>query len=236
MLKNREQYAPAVNVFIADAGRMGCELMAAALSRSKCKVAVVGYATNWEECRSGLGEAEADVAVIAAQLKEGATAGFDLAIEVREAYPNTNIVMMLDSIERSTVIEAFRSGASGIFSRDGSFELLCKCIHSVHQGQIWAGSRELRFLVEMLARRPSASASSSPKLPQSLTKREQGVVDLVAEGLTNRDISKQLNLSENTVRNYMFRIFNKVGTSNRLELALYALDQSKEEASGNPAV
>jgi DNA-binding NarL/FixJ family response regulator len=58
-----------------------------------------------------------------------------------------------------------------------------------------------------------------------LTKREQGVVHLVAEGLTNRDISQQLNLSEHTVRNYLFRIFNKVGTSNRLELALYAIDR-----------
>jgi DNA-binding NarL/FixJ family response regulator len=52
----------------------------------------------------------------------------------------------------------------------------------------------------------------------------------VADGLTNRDISEQLNLSENTVRNYLFRIFNKVGTSNRLELALYSMNQRKEES------
>jgi DNA-binding NarL/FixJ family response regulator len=58
-----------------------------------------------------------------------------------------------------------------------------------------------------------------------LTKREQGVVHLVAEGMTNRDISHELKLSEHTVRNYLFRIFNKVGTSNRLELALYAIDR-----------
>ena len=61
--------------------------------------------------------------------------------------------------------------------------------------------------------------------PGLLTKREEGVFHLVAEGLTNRDISHQLNLSEHTVRNYLFRIFNKVGTSNRLELALYAIDR-----------
>jgi DNA-binding CsgD family transcriptional regulator len=61
--------------------------------------------------------------------------------------------------------------------------------------------------------------------PGLLTKREEGVVHLVAEGMTNRDISQQLKLSEHTVRNYLFRIFNKVGTSNRLELALYAIDR-----------
>ena len=67
--------------------------------------------------------------------------------------------------------------------------------------------------------------SITPRGSGLLTKREEGVVHLVAEGLTNRDISQQLNLSEHTVRNYLFRIFNKVGTSNRLELALYAIDR-----------
>jgi two-component system nitrate/nitrite response regulator NarL len=58
-----------------------------------------------------------------------------------------------------------------------------------------------------------------------LTKQEQGIARLVSEGLTNRDIARQLSLSENTVRNYMFRIFDKLGTSNRVELALYAFHQ-----------
>ena len=58
-----------------------------------------------------------------------------------------------------------------------------------------------------------------------LTKQEQGIARLVAEGLTNRDIGRQMNLSENTVRNYMFRIFDKLGTSNRVELALYAVQR-----------
>ena len=77
--------------------------------------------------------------------------------------------------------------------------------------------------------RPSTpEAGRTPKL----TKREEGLVHLVAEGLTNCDISRQLNLSENTVRNYLFRIFNKLGTSNRLELALSAITQREGESSG----
>jgi two-component system nitrate/nitrite response regulator NarL len=236
MLKRREQSkrAPAVNVFIADASRMGCQLMAAALRRSRYKLAVVGYATNSEESRSGLAESEAHVAVIGAQLKEGAGAGFEVAREIRASHPSANVIMMLDSTDQATVVEAFRAGASGIFSRDESFELLCKCIHVVHQGQVWAGSKELRFLIDVLAQGSPTQAINS-RLPRSLTKREKGVVDLVAEGLTNRDISRQLNLSENTVRNYIFRIFNKVGTSNRLELALYALNRTEDDSKGNIA-
>jgi DNA-binding NarL/FixJ family response regulator len=81
---------------------------------------------------------------------------------------------------------------------------------------------ELRFVVDALG--SSAPARSIvPAAASLLTKREEGVVHLVAEGMTNRDISQRLHLSEHTVRNYLFRIFNKVGTSNRLELALYAI-------------
>jgi DNA-binding CsgD family transcriptional regulator len=66
-----------------------------------------------------------------------------------------------------------------------------------------------------------------------LTKREEELVQLVAEGLTNRDIARQLNLTEHTVRNYMFRIFNKLGTSNRLELALYVIKQRGASQGSN---
>jgi two-component system nitrate/nitrite response regulator NarL len=221
-----------VNVFIADATRMGCQLMAAAFGRSRYKLTVVGYATNSDELRSGLDKDEANIAVVGCQLREGSTAGFTLTREIRASHPKTNVILMLDSIERETVVESFRSGASGVFSRDEPFELLCKCIHVVHEGQVWAGSKELRFLIDALAKN-LPNQEVNPKLPKSLTKREKGVVHLVAEGLTNRDISRQLNLSEHTVRNYLFRIFNKVGTSNRLELALYALDRRAEDGQGD---
>ncbi len=94
----------------------------------------------------------------------------------------------------------------------------------VHRGGVWASSKELLFLIDALSPILPAKAIHL-KAPGSLTKREEGVVHLVAEGLTNRDISHELNLSEHTVRNYLFRIFNKVGTSNRVELALYAIER-----------
>jgi DNA-binding NarL/FixJ family response regulator len=83
----------------------------------------------------------------------------------------------------------------------------------------------MHFVIEALRSTQQPAKSVRLGRPGLLTKREEGVVHLVAEGLTNRDISHQLNLSEHTVRNYLFRIFNKVGTSNRLELALYAIDR-----------
>jgi len=111
------------------------------------------------------------------------------------------------------VVEGFRAGADGVFSRAETFEMLCKCIRTVGGGQIWANVSQQRFIIEALASgqpHPIKGANGT----NLLTKRENEVVRLVAEGLTNRGISRQMGLTEHTVRNYLFRIFNKLGTSN----------------------
>jgi len=216
--------AGTVKVFIADGSQMSCQLIAGAVRRGRYRTRVVGFATNAIGIREGLAKHEADVAVIGARLEEDDLAGFNVTQEILASSSKPSVIMILDSNKPTMVVEAFRAGASGIFSRDQSSELLCKCIHAVHKGQVWASSKELRFVIEALG--PALPAKSvGPRGLSLLTKREEGVVDLVAEGFTNRDISHQLNLSEHTVRNYLFRIFNKVGTSNRLELALYAIDR-----------
>jgi DNA-binding NarL/FixJ family response regulator len=218
--------AGAVRVFIADGSQLSCQLIAAAVRRGRYRTKVVGYATDAAGIREGLEENEADVAVIGARLEEEALVGFDITREILALRSKPSVIIILDSNKPAMVVEAFRAGASGIFSRDQSSELLCKCIHAVHQGQVWANSKELHFVIDALG--PSLPAKPiSLRGPGLLTKREEGVVHLVAEGMTNRDISQQLKLSEHTVRNYLFRIFNKVGTSNRLELALYAIDRKE---------
>jgi two-component system nitrate/nitrite response regulator NarL len=234
-MANRGERGLVLNVFIADATRMGCGLMAAALERSRYHLAVAGSSTDSDGFRSGIGNSSAgvDVALISAHLQDGPFAGFNLARDIRRSYPSTRIITLVDSIERSTVVEAFRSGATGILSREEPFETVCKCIHAVYQGQVWANSKAMQFALNALAQ--IGTDNDSPVAPKNskgravLTKREEGVVQLVSEGFTNRDISRQLRLSENTVRNYLFRIFNKVGTSNRLELALYVLNRKTKE-------
>jgi DNA-binding NarL/FixJ family response regulator len=212
---------------------MSSELMAAALRRTRYRMEVIGCTTDKAGIRSILSKKEASVALIGA-LKDGPKAAFDVTRELRVSFPGINIIMLLDSMERSAVLEAFRAGAVGILSRDEPFNVLCKCIQSVHHGQVWAGSKMLRFVLEALAQgSPISKLQRNPsKAPKTLlTKRERDIVNSVSEGLTNRDISRRLNLSEHTVRNYLFRIFNKVGTSNRLELALYALQPQRVNQS-----
>ena len=213
-----------VKVFIADGSQLSCQLIAAAVRRGRYRTRVVGFATDAIGIREGLEKNEADVAVIGARLEEEDLAGFHITREILASRSKPSVIIILDSNKPAMVVEAFRAGASGIFSRDQSSDLLCKCIHAVHKGQVWASSKELRFVIEALGTALPAKTIGARGMGL-LTKREEGVVDLVAEGLTNRDISQQLKLSAHTVRNYLFRIFNKVGTSNRLELALYAIDR-----------
>ena len=213
-----------VRVFIAESSSMACQLMARALQQDHQLISVVGFASESVEILKGLGDNPSDVALISADLRNGPTTGFRVVREARISYPDIRTVVLVDSPDRAVVVEGFRAGADGVFSRDQPFEMLCKCIRAVSGGQVWASSEQLRFIIEVIAKnepRPIRSVNGT----RLLTEREGELVQLVAEGLTNRDISRYLRLTEHTVRNYLFRIFNKLGTSNRLELALYVIKQ-----------
>jgi two-component system, NarL family, nitrate/nitrite response regulator NarL len=233
-MNNADMRTRGANVFIADSSHMGCQLMAAALRRSRNKLVVVGSATTIEAVRSAICNRKfnLDALVIACDLKDGPLSGLKIASEIRMTRPDTRIIALMDSSERETVVDAFRSGATGILSREQPFDILCKCINAVCQGEVWATSKELKFGLDALVQtKEVATRMKQDKTykDRTLTSREEGIVQLIAEGLTNRDISAQLKLSENTIRNYLFRIFNKLGTSNRLELALYAINRKRND-------
>ena len=213
----------AITVLIADESRMGCQLMAAAFGRSPYAMEVKALAVESSEVRSAVKEFHPDVAVISASLKDGPNAGIRTARELRISGSKTKFIVLIDASVRAVVIEAFRAGAQGVVCREDPFETLFRSIYVVHQGQVWINTNQQLFLIDYLLQTapPSISRVGGGSL---LTKREEGVVHLVSQGLTNREISHQLNLSEHTVRNYLFRIFNKLGTSTRVELALYATD------------
>ncbi len=139
------------------------------------------------------------------------------------AYPEVAKIFLLDTYDREVVVNAFRSGARGLFCfSQYPFRMLCKCIQSVHQGQVWANSEQLQYLVEGLSQVPSLHMVNSRGV-RLLSPREEQVVALVADGLSNREVARELCLSEHTVKKYLFRIFDKLGISSRVELVLYAL-------------
>jgi DNA-binding NarL/FixJ family response regulator len=138
-------------------------------------------------------------------------------------HPEIAKVLLLDVYDRDLTVNAFRSGARGLFCfAESPFRLLCKCIQSVHRGQVWANTQQLQYLLEVVAQVPSLRMVNS-RGTKLLTPREEQVVALVADGLSNRQVAEELNLSEHTVKKYVFRIFDKLGISSRVELVLYAV-------------
>jgi DNA-binding NarL/FixJ family response regulator len=223
----------AINTLVADATGMACQLMASAFQQSPYHIKVIALATDSLEVRNALNEFQPEVAVISAGLKDGPNMGLKTARELWVSGSKTKVIILIEASASRAVIEALRAGARGIIGRDEPFETLCKCICAVRQGQVWINSGQLLHLIDyMVQTAPAATVSVSGS--NYLTKREEGVVQLVAVGMTNRQISHELNLSENTVRNYLFRIFNKLGTSTRLELALYATHRRQLHGTSEP--
>jgi len=213
-----------IRVLVADGLAMSCQLLVEALLRNKGYDAV-GAATP-EEVIQALDRGRFDVVLISTNFSPDPLEGLRFVSEVRNLDHNVNIVILLDTLERSLVIEAFRCGAQGVFCRSGSFQALCKCIQCVYQGQVWASSAELEMVLEALVDPMPIESGGSPN-SRPLSKREEEIAHMVAEGFSNREISERLVLSEHTIKNYLFRVFEKLGVSTRVELTLYALKRGQ---------
>src|SRR5208337_801178 len=139
-------------------------------------------------------------------------------------------VMLLDSSKREAVLEAFRSGARGVLGRHESVEIFSKCLRRVHEGQIWANSEQVALLTHALASSHTVGAVDARGM-NLLSKRETEIVRSAAQGLTNREIAERFSLSPHTIKNCLFRIFDKLGVSNRVELLLMTMSQDHDAQS-----
>jgi two-component system, NarL family, nitrate/nitrite response regulator NarL len=203
-------------VLVTDRDSMGSQLLADALGRNRYEASAV-YS---DDLLSGIRARKTHLVVIGADLHSTPDRGLELASAVHQANPEILIVILLDQIDREYVINAFRSGACGVFCRRQSLTEFLTCVEHVQRGGIWTGKTETGYLLEALRNIPCPSVSSFGS-SALLTKRELQVVQCAAQGKTNKTIANELNLSEHTVKNYLFRSFEKLGVSSRVELLFY---------------
>jgi two-component system nitrate/nitrite response regulator NarL len=203
---------------------MDCQLLQTALQLVSRQFNVVSSAVSREQLFQCFSRGNLDVALISADLEGSTSAGLDVLPELHASYPQVPIVMLLSTGQKETIVRAFRGGAKGVFCRTaGKLDMLGKCIRSVHEGQIWATSEQLHYVLSNLVISPIRARSVTGK--NLLTQREIEVAALVAEGLPNREVAQRLGISEHTVSNYLFRMYNKLGISSRVELVLYVTNQ-----------
>ncbi len=131
-------------------------------------------------------------------------------------------VLLTAAIDQDETITALQFGARGVILKESATQLLYRCLQAVMADEYWVGHERVHDIVQHLGvatRRAAETATPA----QMLTRRELQIVSAVVEGASNREIGQQFGLSEQTVKNHLSHIFDKVGVSNRLELALYAI-------------
>jgi len=213
---------PAVHVLVADSGPLQSQLLTRAL-RARHEFQVSAVPLNLAALNTFLESNPVDVALIAgSQLPD-----WGLLRWLRITYPAVAPVLLAENDDRDLVLNALRAGARGIFLFvQDPFRMLCKCIQTVSRGEIWINNRQMHYVMDALAEVPTLRVVNS-KGRQLLTPREEQVVALVADGLSNREVANELGLSEHTIKKYLLRIFDKVGVSSRVELVLYAMSHGE---------
>jgi DNA-binding NarL/FixJ family response regulator len=218
-----------VQVLVADSVQMQRQLLVAALRRRR-ELNVRFCSMDFADLSLAISDDQLKVALLAAT-PDLSWQDMGVIRRLHLMRPSLSKVLLVESYDRNLVVNAFRSGVRGIFCyTELSFRLLCKCVQRVVAGEIWANQRQIQYIAETISQVPSLRVLNSQG-SNLLTGREEQVVALVAEGLSNRDIALELRLSEHTVKKYLFRIFDKLGLSTRVELVLYAVNHGDTRAA-----
>jgi DNA-binding NarL/FixJ family response regulator len=148
---------------------------------------------------------------------------------------STRVIMLSDDQAKEDFVEAVRQGCCGIVPKRTSTELLLKSIRKVHAGEFWLDRITTADVIRRLAKKgPSNGSGASSRLgvrdqSGALSTREREIVVLVAQGFKNKEMAERMFISEQTVKNHLHNIFDKLGVSDRLELALYAIHHNLHE-------
>jgi DNA-binding NarL/FixJ family response regulator len=210
-----------IKVMVANLPIILCELLQGAF-QAVPDIKIVLPANDLQHLLNAAEPLPVDVILIGSS-KTDSPGAVSILQSLPDAYKSARVVVLTQDPDYAEVISLFRAGAKGIFgSADLRFELLCKCIRCVHQGQIWAKNELLAHLVSSLSHPRSTNVIDRHGKPL-LTTREQQVLHLLSDGLSNSELAAVLKLSEHTIKNHLFRIYDKLGVSNRMEAVLYAL-------------
>ena len=153
---------------------------------------------------------------------------------IHESKLPTRVIIMISDDGKEDLVEAIRAGCSGILPKKTSTELLLKSIRKVHAGEIWLDRMSTADVIRRLSKKGSGNVAARQGLREqgaALSTREREIVGLIAQGFKNKDMAERLFISEQTVKNHLHNIFDKLGVSDRLELALYAIHHKLHESA-----
>ena len=207
-----------IRILIADEHRMLRDGLRKLLEAEPDFV-VAGEAANGHETLERARQSEPDVLLLG-QGVPGIPYLEVLRLLGASALP-TRSLLLATAIEPKEIVTVLQLGARGIVMKDSASDLLMKAIRMVMAGQYWIGRESVSTLVDVVR----GQAGDKADRPFGLTTRELGIVTSVTAGSTNKDVAQRFSISEETVKHHLTRIYSKLGVSNRLELALFAISQ-----------
>jgi DNA-binding NarL/FixJ family response regulator len=217
MIKTKTASPPAIRVLVADDHELFRDGVRKLLEEAG-NISIVGEAADGNECLRLLEKLKPDVLLLDLRMPE--KDGMAVLESLNFESVSTHVIVVTGAEENRDILRAMRLGARGIVLKRSARELLVKSIHKVHQGEIWLDNRMTAEVVN--AFKKSAEGRRRRDKPL-LSGREKEIVQHVAQGFRNREIGEKLFISEQTVKNHLHNIFDKLGVSDRLELALYAI-------------
>jgi len=180
---------------------------------------------------SSLGNARPDVILISTPVEPGP--GPDVFSIIQSSFPEIKVIVLSSVTDQDEFVRNVRLGARGIVQKSTSGSMLIKAIRKVQDGEFWLDrsttAEVVRHFTERRTEVTPEPRQSEGRLP-TLSRREREIVNLVTHGLRNKELADRLQISEQTVKNHMHNIFDKLGVSDRLELALYAIHHNWHEA------
>lgn len=190
---------------------------------------IVGEASNGQEAIKLVHSLKPDILLLDLRMPE--LDGIATLHALQADPSTTKVIVITASDERTDYVRAMRLGSRGILLKQTSPDLITKSIRKVHAGEIWLDRETTAAVMDSFSNTPGATNAHSPqpKVPSKsrdrspLSARELEIVQLVAQGYKNKEMAEKMFISEQTVKNHLHNIFDKLNVSDRLELALYAI-------------
>ena len=190
-------------------------------------VRVVAQAENLGQVLAAAAKFPADVLLFEAAISPNAP---EAVSEVLKRAANLKVIVLSPETDEETTVEFFRRGVRGILPRSVAPEMLVKCVRKVAVGETWIDNQSVNWVIE--AYRSQAAQLTSPRPKTKLSDKELLIISCVTQGMRNKEIANEIGTTEQVVKNYLRKVYDKLGVSDRLELALYCIHHRLLQGSG----
>jgi len=179
---------------------------------------VVAQAENLTGLHAAIQRFPTDIVLLESSLLGGTHDGI---AEILKKAPEAKLAVQVVETDEATTVELYRRGVRAVIPRSISPDLLVKCIRKIASGETWIDNQSINWVIE--AYRAQAQAMTAPRTQPHLTERELSIIACITQGMRNKEIAYQVGTTEQVIKNYLRKIYDKLGVSDRLELALYCL-------------